>query len=143
MAKFQKRSFTSRGTQVGDISAQLGKIQDNFRAVIEGLTEAAGEVTEEVAESILNRSNELVPKKTGDLMKSGRIFTSESAEGNKRAGVSYGDDSVNYAVFVHEDLSKFHPNGQAKFLEQAMNEKIGSNETMAILSKRLKEVTST
>ena len=122
MATFQKRSFTSRGTTVGDLKAQMGKIEQNFRAVIEGLTEAAGEATEDIANAILERSNELVPVLTSELQKSGRVFTSKSGEGNKRAGVTYGNEKVNYAVFVHEDMSKNHPNGQAKFLEQAMNE---------------------
>jgi hypothetical protein len=39
-------------------------------------------------------------------------------------------------------MSKHHPNGQAKFLEQAVNEHIGNEQTMAILAKRLKEVTA-
>ena len=139
MAKFKARSFSSRGTQAGDLKVQMGKIEDNFRAVIEGLNEEAGLMTEEVAESVLERSNELVPKKTEALMKSGRVFTSQSIQGNLRAGVSYGGAGVNYAVFVHEDLAKHHPNGQAKFLEQALNELIGTPETMKVLADRLKE----
>ena len=78
MAAFQKRSFTSRGTTVGDLKVQMGKIEENFRAVVEGLTEAAGEMTEEIAESVLVRSNELVPVDTSALQKSGRVFVSES-----------------------------------------------------------------
>lgn len=32
--------------------------------------------------------------------------------------VSYGGKSAPYAVYVHEDMTKFHPHGQAKFLEE-------------------------
>ena len=74
MAAFQKRSFTTRGTQVGDFKAQMGKIEQNFRAVIEGLNEKAGEATEDLANEILDRSNELVPVLTAALQKSESLY---------------------------------------------------------------------
>jgi hypothetical protein len=39
----------------------------------------------------------------------------EAARGRPRVVVGY---ATPYAVYVHEDLSKHHPTGQAKFLEQ-------------------------
>jgi hypothetical protein len=41
-----------------------------------------------------------------------------------------------YAVYVHEDLTKAHPNGQAKFLEQPMRELRGPMQD--IIKRRLK-----
>lgn len=40
-----------------------------------------------------------------------------SLAGRKRSKVTVGY-AANYAVYVHEDLARFHPNGQAKYLEQ-------------------------
>lgn len=41
-----------------------------------------------------------------------------------------------YALYVHEDLQAFHPNGQAKYLEQAMRELLGPMRD--VIKKKLK-----
>lgn len=65
----------------------------------------------EYLEVIAERSDELCPKDTGALVNSRKI------ENN---AIIY---DTPYASIVHEDLQTRHPNGEAKFLEKATNEK--------------------
>ena len=77
--------------------------------------------------TIYNRSQQLVPVDTGKLKLSGTIEVSKRRpDGAIRGVVSYasGGDPY-YAVFVHERLDFYHkPPTQAKFLQQAMEERI-------------------
>lgn len=68
---------------------------------------------EEAAWIILEASNERVPVDNGDLLRSGYVHI----EGDS-VFISY---SVNYALPVHERTEVHHPNGEAKFLEKAMD----------------------
>lgn len=61
-------------------------------------------------------SNDLVPDLTGALQASSRV-TVDASRGV--ATVSYDTD---YAVAVHEDLTASHDDGQAKWLETALNQ---------------------
>lgn len=36
--------------------------------------------------------------------------------------IAAGDDEVDYAVHVHEDLDAYHDNGEAKFIESTLRE---------------------
>lgn len=61
-----------------------------------------------------------------------------------RWNVVYGGKSVrgvfvDYAVYVHEDLSVYHPNGQAKFMEdpaRRLAPKFARNVAKALLQKK-------
>ena len=73
----------------------------------------------EGAQIILDRSNEVVPKESGDLAASGSV--NKGAAGTNTVAIRY--DSV-YAHWIHENIQFKHPSGgQAKFLEMAMLEK--------------------
>ena len=86
---------------------------------------AIRQVTDEISQETLYRSNEYVPVDTGVLRSSGNIIKAKD-EGNAIVGgVGYGGAASKYAVIVHENLNLNHPNGgQAKFLERATNEVI-------------------
>lgn len=72
--------------------------------------------------TILKKSQQYVPVDTGLLKKSGQIEVTGSGMG-ARAAVLY---QTRYAIYVHEDLSKYHaPPTQAKFLERAVRETRG------------------
>jgi hypothetical protein len=53
------------------------------------------------------------------LNKFGAQLIGQSAKGKKTVEVIVGY-SAPYALYVHEDMTARHPNGQAKFLEQPM-----------------------
>ena len=78
------------------------------------------------AEEILQESREQVPTDTGTLRDSG--FIEEQPDGSYIVG--YGQGGVNpksgapaedYMVKIHEDLTLYHQNGKAKFLEDPVN----------------------
>jgi hypothetical protein len=77
----------------------------------------------EVMGDVFAESQSLVPVKTGALRNSGKIVSKNGfdATGAPEVSITYGDDVVDYAVYVHEDLEKFHADPtQAKFLETAL-----------------------
>ena len=71
------------------------------------------------AQIILDRSNELVPKESGDLASSGRV--NKDRGGLNTVGITYDGP---YAAYQHEHMFFKHPTGGApKYLELAMLEK--------------------
>ena len=74
---------------------------------------------EQGAQIILDRSDELVPKESGDLASSGRV--KKDRGGLNTIGITYDGP---YARYQHEHMFFKHPTGGApKFLEVAMVEK--------------------
>lgn len=72
-----------------------------------------------LGQAILGRATELCPIETGRLRASGEMLVYEDYI------IIYFD--CPYATYVHEDLNKHHIIGQAKFLEQAMQEMLPKN----------------
>lgn len=70
----------------------------------------------------LEESNRKVPVDEGDLRDSGAVQGPEQDGTMVQVRLTYGNDQVNYAVDIHEDLRAFHDDGQAKFLEATMRE---------------------
>jgi hypothetical protein len=74
-----------------------------------------------IMSEVYSESQELVPVATGALKASG-VFTPAQEETVSdelpEAVITYGNDSVPYAVYVHEELDKYHvAPTQAKYLE--------------------------
>lgn len=101
-------------------------------ALAKPLAEEAG------AHVLLDKSQPLVPVRSGVLIASGQVVT--DGEG---AAVVYTAtnprDGYDYAIKQHEDTSLNHPNGgQAKYLEQPMNtEHAAVGEAMAETVRKL------
>jgi hypothetical protein len=76
--------------------------------------DAGGRSLYNIARGILSEANKLVPIKTGDLKRSGKIVPVMLSSGVKTYVIVY---TMSYALKVHEDLDAFHPVGQAKYLE--------------------------
>ena len=74
---------------------------------------------QEAGEFLLEKSQEIVPVDTGALHDSGYVVVSGSGFGSEVA-VGY---SMEYAVYVHEDLRARHnPGTSAKYLEKPMRQ---------------------
>lgn len=58
----------------------------------------------------------------GSLRASGQVHPPERNGRQVSVTLSFGNELVDYAVYVHEDLEAFHAMGQAKFLESTLNE---------------------
>jgi hypothetical protein len=81
-------------------------------AVLAMVTKKAPGTIQDVLDEVLQDSNSMCPVDTGKLRDSGRVETDGST-----GSITYDAD---YAIYVHEDMSKRHPDGQAKFLETAI-----------------------
>lgn len=71
-------------------------------------------------ERTLTKAKQLVPVDTGNLKNSGFLHMEPRRDG---VGIEIGF-RADYSLKVHEDLAAFHENGQAKYLEEAMTEKL-------------------
>lgn len=60
----------------------------------------------------------------GSLRASGQVHPPERHGGDISITLSFGNEIVDYAVYVHEDLEAHHATGQAKYLEQPLNEAV-------------------
>ena len=101
-----------------------------FLRSVERYTEAGRKAAEaelyQIGEEIMGRSKDVfVPVDTGALKGTGKVMAEKEARAF-RVVMGYGDESVDYAVYVHEDLTAHHPVGQAKYLEIPFREAFGT-----------------
>ncbi|MBC8587108.1 HK97-gp10 family putative phage morphogenesis protein [Paratissierella segnis] len=102
----------------------MGIKLEGFVEFTNKLNKSISQVSDVVEDALLDCGNDLqqksvdiTPKDTGTLR--GSAFT--EAENTSKPSVIVGFDEE-YAIFVHENLEAHHPVGQAKFLEQPLNE---------------------
>lgn len=109
----------ARITGVENVLRAIGKAKSNKAAKIEDALKKCGEV-------ILRKSQIYVPVDKGPLKASGHVEVAGKGFGC-RVRVVYGGPSAPYALYVHEDLSKYHePPTCAKFLTRAVQETRGT-----------------
>ncbi len=108
--------------------------------VIEGLVETEENILREIqkiwyrvadafyqeALRIMEIAKSRTPVRSGALRDSGIVFPPEISQNEIRITMSFGGDSITYAIVVHERLDVVHVIGQAKFLESVMLEEMGS-----------------
>lgn len=80
----------------------------------------AARALDKEANAILARSQRLVPVKTGRLQRSGRRLKVRVGRKGASVKIKYGRKSVPYATAVHQRTDVNHPQGQAKYLEDAV-----------------------
>jgi hypothetical protein len=80
----------------------------------------AESVLQEIAEEIMVVAQERTPVVSGNLQKSGKVGKAYTTGNVTQVILSFGNDLVDYPIYVHENLKAVHPNGQAKFLESAV-----------------------
>lgn len=94
----------------------ISGVSAGLRAFATMFSERAAVALNEIAEVTMTDAKDRTPVDTGRLMRSG--FVSEYATASTlRATLAFGTD---YAVYVHENLRARHTNGEAKFLEHAV-----------------------
>lgn len=106
--------------------ANLKSIQAKFpeQAAEAQYAEAQIEMTEAKRRTpVWNPARRVPPGHTpGSLRASGMVHEPEFHGQQIVVGLSFGNELVDYAVYVHEDLEAFHASGQAKFLESVLME---------------------
>jgi len=70
----------------------------------------------------LREAKKRTPWDTKALKKSGRVVVVDRNPKRIAVAITFGNEEVDYAVYVHENLEVHHPHGQAKFLESVLNE---------------------
>lgn len=135
MARTYKRFRVKLGIGArrgGDIVTRVkqGEARKHFRAIEAEINRwmthveiEMGPVLVDGLRVIFDVSQELVPKATGELARSGYV-TSARSRALTNAEIGYAKHGLpDYAVVVHEDLTKFHEDPtQAKFLEDPLND---------------------
>lgn len=93
------------------------KALDSWLAEVPLSASAAAEsALHEIGRWVFKESQQLVPVDKGVLKASGGLnFVGKGFDA--LAVINYG---VYYAIYVHEDVGKYHPNGQAKFVENPL-----------------------
>lgn len=71
----------------------------------------------------------------GSLRASGQVHEPEREGRNVSVALSFGNEIVDYAIYVHEDLEAHHATGQAKFLESVLME--GADSTAKEVAERI------
>lgn len=102
---------------------QVGAFLDSANKEFFGATE---EAALEVAQRVLDTSNDKVPTDTGALKASGKVIKGRTRKSNQiLVKVRYGTKSKNgpnYAAIVHYDPNAKHNDGEDRFLQKAMDE---------------------
>lgn len=70
----------------------------------------------------MNESANKAPYLTGALRDSKRQIPASWSDRKLTAGFTFGNDVVDYAAAVHEDLEAIHTTGEAKFAESTLRE---------------------
>lgn len=100
-----------------------------YSPILSAVEQAAVEGLQASGKTVLRRSNELVPERTGKLKRSGRVVTDFLT-----VIVRYTNP---IAWIVHEKLDLRHEKGQAKFLETALRETDVGEKIASAISVRL------
>ena len=87
--------------------------------LVDGLERHVPGGVDRFVEIEMKESQRLVPVDTGELKASDYQDSCTKRRNDWVASFGY---TAEYAAIVHEDLSGYHPNGQAKYLEQPFNE---------------------
>jgi hypothetical protein len=104
-----------------------------LKGIFEEVNNDALHIAKACGDLILERALPLTPMESGKLRESGRVEMTGTGK-NIQVRVAFGNDDVNYAAVVHEDLNSdkhfTEPGTGPKFLEQAVNESKDEIETL-------------
>lgn len=97
-------------------------MRGNFKKLAKGFPNEVGRALYVETEIEATEAKRLCPVDTGELR--GSIFVAGPfSDGNKvLTMIVCGGPAAPYAIYVHEDLTKHHPTGEAKFIEKPLME---------------------
>jgi hypothetical protein len=101
----------------------VAAMQAKLKQAAEGVRVQVKTALADEAARLLAEAQARVPVKTRALRDSGRVEMHDDGAAHLRATIVFGNEQVDYAVEVHENLEARHPDGgSAKFLESVLNE---------------------
>jgi len=83
--------------------------------------EALAKALYQEAETIMNQAKRITPVDTGTLRNSGHVQQPKITRNAVEVMMGFGG-AAEYAIYVHENIHVRHRVGQAKFLEQPLNQ---------------------
>jgi len=98
------------------------EMKANLETLAKKSARAQMKALHQVAQEEMTESKKLVPVDTGTLKNSGHVEQPKRIGDAISVELGYGGAAEDYAIPVHEDLEAFHRVGQAKYLEQPLNE---------------------
>ena len=109
----------------------LDKLKDLLTAGRTKMRDGIKQAMYQHAEEVMAASKEIVPMKTGALMNTGKVMPPVETRTSISVDLGYGDEAVDYALIVHEELDSpkgnpihwTRPGSGPKFLERPFNEK--------------------
>jgi hypothetical protein len=97
-------------------------MQAKLNAIAKGMAAEIPKALFQEASIEMTESKRRVPVDTGVLRASGFVDKPELKGGVHSITMAYGGAASEYALIVHEDLTAFHPHGEAKYLESVLRE---------------------
>lgn len=112
----------------------FAELEKRLLAMGQGVPAALAQAMLEWGNEVIGKAKTYVPVRTGKLRDSG---FAEVEQGSGRVLLHLGFNT-DYALAVHEDMSRHHPHGQSHFLQRALNEMQQS--LAAFCAKRVPEL---
>lgn len=97
-----------------DVSFHDGGVFRNIPSTWKKFEDAGGRSMLRIARSIIREAQRLVPYQSGFLHDSAYVTPIPLSNGGTRIALGF---SAPYALWIHENLDLYHPNGEAKYLE--------------------------
>lgn len=99
--------------------------------LIDDIDDVVGNALEQVAREILAEAKKRVPVDTGFLRSSGQVEAG--------SGVVHIRFTADYAAAVHERTERSYQNGEAKYLERAVNVTLSKERASEVIAQHLRE----
>src|SRR5229473_344758 len=87
----------------------VDKLSEKLQAAVPAARKTVAATVYQFAEEIMAISKERVPVDTGALMATGKVLPPTDDGGQIAVKMGYGDESVGYALYVHEALEGARP----------------------------------
>lgn len=115
--------------------SSIRKLEANLEQARWDFLDAGMAAGQEIAEEIMAESRMQIPRETGAAAESGFVEVEREDRHQHKVRFGYGGaatrinpktgkSTADYIVPLHERLDTFHPNGNAKFLENPVNQKL-------------------
>lgn len=126
---------------MAELSVEVVGLEAVFKALDSlgpEVMEAASVAAAEEADFIFPITQGQVPVNTGALRDTGRVEEPENETGELTVAIAYGDETVDYALAVHEDLEAIHPHGKAKYVEDPVRGELSYGRSAERMAKTIR-----
>jgi len=136
---------TTRSSVNSNFKAVKKKLISYHKEMERASKEAMEEALKEIAQEIFAKSQEYAPMDEGHLRESAKIHEIQWEGNVVKTSISYGNEKVNYAFFVHEDMpsavspKKYTTDGTGpKYLQRAVEEIFTDENVRKVFLKAIK-----